>query len=164
MKKLLFVIALLALIAAGCNSVSTNANQAPVNQPVVTQTTVGFLVSPDVYTKYCDGANMDSAGYKKSLTKLETQVVQGNLSKAEIAKQAVILASKAANLTTIIDNGTDFVKIVGDTAYMKPIEGWAGVSIFMCAWQPLVETNLQQFPEIKQVIWINDPQKWDAFK
>jgi hypothetical protein len=164
MKKSLIVIALLSLIAAGCNSVSTNTNQAPVNQPAVTQTTVSYLVSPDINTKYCDGVNMDSAGYKKSLTIHKTQIVPGNLTKAEIAKQALILASKTANLTTIIDNETDFVKIVGDTAYMKPIDGWAGVSIFMCAWQPLVEANLQQFPEIKQIIWINDPQKWDTFK
>jgi hypothetical protein len=131
------------------------------NQITSGQTSVNFLVSPDVYTKYCDGANMDSIGYKKSLTKLETRVMPGNLSAAEIAKQAVILASKASTLETVIDNEPDFIKIIGDTAYVKPIDGWAGVSIFMCAWQPLVETNLLQFSTIKKVTWMNDLQKWN---
>ncbi len=161
MKKFLFIIALLALFTAGCNLVPTTQNQTPVNHPVITHSFVSFLVSPDVYTKYCDGVNMDSAGYRKSLTKLETQVVTGNLStNAEIAKEAVILTSKAATLETMIDNNPDFVRIIGDTAYMKPIDGWAGVSIFLCAWQPLVEINLLQFPEIKNVAWMNDLQKW----
>ncbi|MDD5340847.1 MAG: hypothetical protein PHC97_00195 [Patescibacteria group bacterium] len=162
MKKFLFIAVLLATLTAGCSLTPTNQNQPPVNQ--VSETTVSFLVSPDAYTKYCNGADMDSAGYKKSLTKLETQTVPGNLTTAEIAKEAVILASKESTLETITGNQPDFIKIVDDTAYIIPIEGWAGVSIFMCAWQPLVETNLLQFSEIKNVVWVNNAQQWAALK
>lgn len=162
MKKILFVIALLALITAGCNLSSMNQNQAPTNQPSApTETTVSFLISPDVYTKYCDGANMDSEGYKASITKQITKTLLGtNLSQNELVNKTIILASEESNLTTVVSADQDFIRIVNDTAYVKPIEGWAGVSIFMCAWKPLVETNILFLTNIKNVVWLNDLQKW----
>jgi hypothetical protein len=163
MKKFLLLpilILALASLATACSLVPTqikNVNQSQnVNQNqnvnLNPQATISFLTSKDEYTKYCNGADMDSEGYRKSLTELNTKIINGtNLSKEELIKQSVIAASEQAQLDTVISNDQNFLKIVGDTAYIKPIEGWAGVSIFMCAWQPLVEVNLLRYPEIKKV-------------
>ena len=162
MKKSLFVIALLSLFTTGCNLVSTSQNQPSTNQlsaPI--ETTVNFLVSPDVYIKYCDGANMDSEGYRKSITKQVTKTLPGvNLSQNELINKTIVLASEEANLTSVTSMDQDFIRIINDTAYIKPFGGWAGVSIFMCAWQPLVETNILYLTNIKNIVWMNDLQKW----
>jgi hypothetical protein len=170
MKKFIFVIALLSLIAAGCgntnqalvNQPTANINQVPVNQPTVTQMNVSFLVSPDVYTKYCDGANMDSEGYRKSIAKQVTKILPGtNFTQNELVNKIIVLASEESNLTSVTSMDQNFIKIVDDTAYIKPIEGWAGVSIFLCAWKPLVETNILYLTNIKNVVWMNDLGKWN---
>ncbi|OGY40903.1 MAG: hypothetical protein A2Y82_03470 [Candidatus Buchananbacteria bacterium RBG_13_36_9] len=163
-KIFLFSILLLTLIfISGCNLISNNLNQ---NQYVASRENqkIIFYTSPDPYTKYCNGADMDSAGYKNSLTKSNTISIAGKLSRTDIIKMSVRQASKNANLETITNSEPDFLKIIGDTTYLKPIDGWAGVSIFLCAWKPLVEVNLLHFPEIKKVEWINDLQKWGELK
>jgi len=172
MKKILLSVFAGFLILAGCNAnqvTGNNQNAVPQNQnlnsqpviPETQKTTVTYFVSPDEYTKYCNGGDMDSAGYQKSLTKKLTKTVEGtNLTLVEKAYLTVNSASEQANLSNIIETDNNYLKISGQTVYIKPVDGWAGVSIFLCAWQPLVETNLLQFPEIKKIEWLNDPQKW----
>lgn len=161
MKKFLFVIVLLVLTTAGCNLVPAKQIQPQTNQTPA-ETTVNFLVSPDVYTKYCDGANMDSEGYRKSIVKQVTKILPGtNFSQNELINKIIVLASEESNLTSVTSMDQNFIKIVNDTAYIKPIEGWAGVSIFLCAWKPLVETNILYLTNIKNVAWMNDLGKWN---
>lgn len=176
MKKiaLFFLAAIVLTLTFGCNAkpvTVSNQNIAPLNQnlnsqPIVTPEppkteVINYLVSEDEYTKYCNGGDMDSAGYQKSLTKKMTKTVEGtNLTLLEKTYLAVNAASEQANLNNIVEADNNYLKISGQTVYIKPVDGWAGVSIFLCAWQPLVETNLLQFPEIKKIEWLNDPQKW----
>ncbi len=159
---LIFCLIALTLLIAGC-SLLPNQNQSQnqnLNKP--TTTTISYLTSPDDYIKYCNGADMDSDGYRNSLTQKETKILnQTNLSQTELITQTVIVASQAANLTTITSQDQNFIKIIGDTAYIEPIEGWAGVSIFLCAWKPLVEVNILQFSEIKNIVWVNNINQWN---
>lgn len=155
MKKFLFLLLVLFLFA-GCN---LNSNKlAPQSE---SKTSINFLVSTEPYTNFCNGADMDSDGYKKSLTQVKTVEVAGNLNLAEKIKVSITKASNLANLMTAIQNQPDFIKIVDDTAYIAPIDAWAGVSIFLCAWKPLVETNILQYPEIKKVMWVSDQRQWE---
>lgn len=160
MKKNFFIILALFLFS-GCNSIAPNYNQVVAPQQ---NNEISFYTSDDAYTKYCNGVDMNSEGYKNSLTKIQTISIGGILTREDIIGIAVIQASKKANLTTITAMESDFLKIIGDIAYIRPIEGWAGVSIFLCAWKPLVEVNLLQFPEIKKVEWVNDLNAWNNLK
>lgn len=127
---------------------------------------ISYLVSTADRYKYCNGANMDSAGYRKTITKLVTQLVpKQNLSREAFINETIKMASGRDNV--IFGSYKTVVKIKGNTAYIRPIDGWAGISIFMCAWQPLVEVNLLRFPEIKKVVWLSccdqdDFDKWAA--
>jgi len=165
MKKILLFIFLLVILT-GCNLNQLSVKIQPLNQAEnlnqPTGTTINFLVSNYEYTKYCNGADMDSEGYKNSLTVKETKIIpQTNLTQEQLLTQTIDAASEKANLTSITSMDQNFLKIVDDTVYIEPIEGWAGVSIFLCAWKPLVEVNLLQFPEIKKVKWVSDLQKWE---
>lgn len=174
MKKIIALIFLITVVTliSGCNAnqvAINNQNTESLNtQPVIPETpktTVTYFVSPNEYIKYCNGEDMDSAGYKKSITRKMSNLVEGDdLSLEQKAKIAINEASALANLGDITSIDNNYLKISGNTAYLKPVEGWAGVSIFLCAWQPLVEVNLLQYPEIKKIIWLDDFKKWDEIK
>lgn len=163
MKKTISFLALLSLATfiSGCSLFQpiakdqSNANQT-VNLAEPAKTTISFLVSTEDVSKYCNGGDMDSAGFRKTITKTLTKdAASANLPRNELIKQTIVAASEEENLTTITQGpaADDFLKIAGDTAYLAPIDGWAGVSIFLCAWKPLVEVNLLSFPEIKNIVW-----------
>lgn len=151
MKKLFTTIATLVLLGAGC---------APVvnSPPASASTTITYFVPPkDVQYTYCNGAEMDSAGYKKTLTQKVTKVVPGNLVTEEKIKTTLLLAKtdtlaprssgEITNIaSTTFNNGTV-------NLYPYPEGAWAGVSIFACAWKPFVEKQLEQFPEVKKIEW-----------
>ena len=191
MKKIVLIPACLfcIIILAGCGKPQTqpnknmnkqlppdvNVNKGSINQAVpqndnqppdqnITpepKVTITALVSTQDKLTFCNGADMDSEGYKKTITKkLTTTMQEANPSLQERLKAAIIAASQAESLTDVTDMEKDFIKISGDTAYLKPVEGWAGVSIFLCAWKPLVEANIQQYPETKKIEWVNDPIQW----
>ena len=170
-KAVFFFILLLTLIfISGCNfsqpisKTLPNSNQtANLNQP--TKTSINFLVSTEERLKYCNGDVMDSEGFRKTITKtLVRDVTPASLSSAELIKQAIIAASEQENLTDVIAVENDFLRIINDTAYLRPIDGWAGVSIFLCAWKPLVEVNLLYLANIQKVVWVEDLQKWGELK
>lgn len=162
MKKY-FLIAILAgaLMLAGFGCANLNKKEAgqikeigQVN--VAPQTKMKFFVSPngpESKLKYCNGAEMDSAGYKNSLTEKAEVHLSQKLSGIDLIKRTLDEAAAAEGFSPNLAADADYVKIVGDTAYLKPVDGWAGVSIFLCAWQPFVEKNLEQFSEIKKVEW-----------
>lgn len=163
---LLFLPVLTLFFISGCNfiqpapKIQPNANQsADISQP--TETTINFLVPTEDSLKYCNGADMDSEGYRKTITETMAITLPGaNLTNDDLIKQSIIAASDKAKLNSITSTDQNFLKIIGDTAYLKSVEGWAGVSIFLCAWKPLVEVNLLYLANIKNVIWVADLNKW----
>jgi hypothetical protein len=112
-----------------------------------------LLGKPDGRPNFCDGENMDSAGYKAALTKRIAKIVPGRLTTEEKIRTTLRLAvagsgsfgeNYALTANTTFGNGI---------VTMHSASGWAGSSIFYCAWKPFVERNLEQFPEVKEIKW-----------
>jgi len=119
--------------------------------------TFSYLVSNDPYSglnfvsSFCDGTNMDSAGYKSMLTNeiSKTRILPKSLTTEEKIKKTLHFALNN-NTDTLIDN-----LIFENGIVTMPVEdGWAGVSIFYCRWKPFVEKNLEQFSEVKEIKWV----------
>jgi hypothetical protein len=142
---------------------NSNKNSLPEVTDTVTPTgtEISYYLSTEDSLKYCDGNNMDSEGYRKTLTKKMIALVPGELTLKEKALKTIELADQAADNTLPYED-SNYIKIIGDTALIEPIGGWAGVSIFLCSWKPFIEVNLLQFPEIKKVLWVNDSQEWSS--
>jgi hypothetical protein len=45
------------------------------------------------------------------------------------------------------------IQIENETAYISPIEWWAGISITMCSCHPEIEVNLLQLSWISKVVF-----------
>jgi len=110
------------------------------------------LSKPENKTNFCDGANMDSAGYKTALTKQITVTLPENLT---IEKKIIKTLSLGANAEQY---GEEYTNIASTTfkngiVTMYSLNGWAGSSIFYCSWKPFVEKNLEQFSEVKEIRW-----------
>ena len=113
--------------------------------------TISYLISKEDPTKYCNGADMDSAGYRKTIiTEATTTAPKANMTETELVKNTIIAAT--TGMCQDVMKQLDF-KVTSGTAYIPPIEGWAGVSITMCSCKPQVEVNVLKIPGIKQVIW-----------
>lgn len=104
---------------------------------------------------FCDGENMDSTGYKSSLTKKIIQTVPGSLTIEERIKTTLVLAAEAQSFNKMYTR-TDNITFENGIVTMHSASGWAGSSIFYCAWTPFVERNLEQFGEIKKINWQAD--------
>jgi len=154
------ICAAIVLAGFGCANLNKKETGRISQVNVAPQTKMKFFVSPngpESKLKYCNGAEMDSAGYKNSLTE-EAQVhLSQKLSGIDLIKRTLDEAAAAEGFSPNLAADADYVKVVGDTAYLKPVDGWAGVSIFLCAWQPFVEKNLEQFSEIKKIEWTSPP-------
>jgi hypothetical protein len=113
--------------------------------------TITYLISPADSTKYCNGVDMDSAGYQKTITterttstpELNTTILQ--LIKATINAATTGMCREALNQTSITESN--------GVVTISPLEGWAGVSITMCSCKPQVEVNLLRLPGITKVVW-----------
>jgi hypothetical protein len=163
MKYILPAIVLLTLTGAGCAAIGHNPQTGTPSNPtpsapsstVQANTTITYYISADSSTKYCNGADMNSADFKNALTKKVTTTVGGILSTQDEIINTLMEGAAAEgwnNAYTRVDSTTYDNGVVT----LRPASGWAGSSIFMCAWQPFVEKNLQQFTEIKQVKWEYD--------
>lgn len=156
----IIIFAVLMALLSGCNLFSKKQET-----PVVKETQITYFTSAEDTNKFCNGADMDSEGFRKSITKENKATIpMGDLNKNELILQTLIYASNHVDFSwtgTVTEN---YLKIIGDTAYIQPIEGWAGVSIFLCYWKPFVEVNLMQFPEIKKVEWTTDQLQYDQLK
>lgn len=113
--------------------------------------TISYLVSPEDPTKYCNGADMDSAGFRKTITKeMSTSTKEADPSLSQLAAETI----KAATTGTCREAlGQVGIKVSNGVATIPPIEGWAGVSIALCSCKPLVEANLLRIPGISKVDW-----------
>lgn len=168
MKKFLFVVVFFILIISGCNLITAKQNQPQTNQtPAPSETTISFLISTEDKLKYCDGANMDSEGYRKTINKETIGFIpETNLTREELIKKTILIANEVSGLNFAQAQGQkeNYIKIINDAAYIQPTDGYAGVSIALCSWQPFVEVNLLRFPEIKNVVWVNDWPNWNELK
>ncbi len=148
--KLVLVLTAIVFLGAGC--VALQKNQTP--KPAETkndQRTIKYLISNEDTTKYCNGADMSSIGYRKTITKEETTTTaKGDGTEAELVKS--ILSVATTGMCQNVMKQLDF-KVASGTVFIPPIEGWAGVSITMCSCVPQVEVNLLQMPGIQKVIW-----------
>ncbi|MHB8903826.1 MAG: Gmad2 immunoglobulin-like domain-containing protein [Patescibacteria group bacterium] len=128
------------------NDQNNIVNTASTSTPIIT-----YLVSKEDPIKYCNGADMDSVGYQKTITvKESTSTLEINPTKVQIIK-AVINAATTGMCRSVL-NQLDITEDKG-TVSIPPIDAWAGVSITMCSCKPQVETNLLQIPGITKVIW-----------
>jgi hypothetical protein len=117
-----------------------------------TSTVITYLISSEDPLKYCNGADMDSAGFRKTITvEMSSTTPETNLTLAQLAKKTAILATNGM-CQTVLQQGGDFT-VASSTVQIPPIEGWAGVSIVMCYCQSQVEVNMLCLPGITKVVW-----------
>ena len=156
---LTLVIVTLITTTTGCSLFQPN--QISVEP---TENTISLLISTEDSLKYCNGADMDSEGFRKTITQKETATIpETNISPEQLANKMLVLAAQKADITfpQSNENPLNYIKIRNQIAYIEPTEGWAGVSIFLCFWKPFVEVNLLQLPEIKKVEWVNSNDEWN---
>jgi hypothetical protein len=128
-----------------------NTSTTTSENPAATSTTLTYLVSPEDTTKYCNGEDMNSADYQKTITiKESTTTSEINPTKIETIK--TILSAATTGMCNTVLGQLDITENNG-TVYIPQIDGWAGVSITMCSCKPQVEVNLLQIPGITNVIW-----------
>ena len=141
--KLALLMCAVILLGAGCSVPQTVQKEKT--------STITYLISKEDPTKYCNGAEMDSAGYRKTITiEVATITPKANMTETELVKNTIIAAT--TGMCQEVMKQSDF-KVASGTIYIPPIEGWAGVSITMCSCKPQVEVNVLRLPGIKQVIW-----------
>ncbi len=125
-------------------------------ESAATDYTFTYLTSPDETTTYCDGANMDTDGYRASLTVKHTGTIpKANPTTSEILR-ATIDAATTGTCHTVMSQAT-FTEKDG-VVTISPIDAWAGISISMCSCKPQVEVNILQIPGMKKVIWSDGSQ------
>lgn len=119
--------------------------------PFFLKPVLSYVVSPVDATTYCDGAKMDSEGYRKTITvEKTTSTPAENPTKAQLVK-ATILAATTGMCNTVMGQATITEK--NGTIFIPPIGAWAGVSITMCSCRPIVETNVLRIPGVTKVVW-----------
>lgn len=113
-------------------------------------TLITYLASAEETTKFCDGENMDSDGYRQTITVEKTApAAAGELSPTDLAQATLSAATEGTMCQQVVQQAT----VSNGALYIPPIDGWAGVSITMCWCRPLVEVNALRLPEVTQVIW-----------
>jgi hypothetical protein len=113
---------------------------------------INYLISPEDPLKYCNGGDMNSDAFRKTITvPMSSTTPEINLTEAQIAKDTAILSTSGMCQDVLRQLG-DFT-VASSTVSIPPIDGWAGVSIVTCYCQPQVEVNLLRLPGITKVIW-----------
>lgn len=167
-NKLLFLLIISAAVAglSGCIFPPTGTTSRPIMAvPVpasVGMTSITYFLPTEDKLKYCNGADMDSAGFEKTITsRVEKQYYGQFASDEALVNEALSAAAEAGGFSPnpVKDSGNAYIKLKDKTAYIAPTEGWAGVSIFLCAWKPFVETNLKQFSFIEKIVWTST-EEW----
>jgi hypothetical protein len=148
-KKLLIVLAFVVVL--GACLYAEYRYYAPKSSVIAPEYTFTYLTSAAETTAYCDGENMDSAGYQASLTVKNTGTIAKSNPSTEEKIRATIDASTTGMCHTAMSQAT-FTEKDG-VVTISPIDAWAGASIVMCSCKPQVEANILQVPGIKQVIW-----------
>ncbi len=143
-KTWILIFIILVLAGIGRYVIYRSTNTPPAE-------TITYLVSASDPAKYCNGSDMDSSGYQKTITiKKTARAKEANPTKIQIAKETIHLA--ATGMCRTVMDQLDMTEKDGVVS-IPPFDGWAGVSIVMCSCKPLVETNLLQIPGIVKVEW-----------
>jgi membrane-bound inhibitor of C-type lysozyme len=120
---------------------------------VPVSTSVEYMTSkadPDIF---CNGADMDSEGYRKTITQAgETNVTRTDLVLADKVK-AAIRAASGDRCKQVADKVVDGITIKNGVVYIPPVEGYAGVSIALCSCKPLYEVNAHLQEGVARVVW-----------
>lgn len=112
-----------------------------------------YLVSAEDSVKYCNGADMDSDGYRQTINVVKPLTIIEANSTLKQTIAAVINAATTGNCQRVASNFG--LSSDASTVYIAPVDAWAGVSITMCSCQPQVEVNLLRLPGIKKVTWLS---------
>jgi len=168
MKKIILITLFTGILTliSGCknqtpplpeNSQDSNQEVPKKNQdttqpiPTKSETYLTYLSSTEDPLRYCNGDDMDSDGYRKTIThNVTTNILIDKMTQNELAK-ATVLAATSGMCKSIMEQTA--IKVVGNTAYIGVIEGKAGISIIMCSCRPEIEVNLLQLPSINKVIF-----------
>jgi len=113
--------------------------------------TITYLISQSDPVKYCNGVDMDSTGYQKTITtEMTTSTSELNTNILQLIKSIINVATTGMCREAL--NRVDITENKG-VVTISPIEAWAGVSITMCSCRPQVEVNLLRLPGITEVLW-----------
>jgi hypothetical protein len=126
-------------------------NGTTLEKTVAPTQKVTYLISEASTTKYCNGVDMDSAGYQKTITVKKSTSTEAVVPTTLQIVKTVISAATTGMCHTVM-TGLN-VSVNGGVVKIPAIDGWAGVSIVMCSCKPQVEVNLLQIPGITQVVW-----------
>jgi len=109
------------------------------------------LVSAESSSVYCNGEQMDSAGYRKTLTREKPIEIPPEGASDTDTVRAVVDAATEGMCQTVMHQ-LEYKNEAG-TLHIPPFDAWAGVSIAMCSCQPEVEVNFARIPGVKRVVW-----------
>jgi hypothetical protein len=165
------VIAVVAIfLAARKPDYPPKQNQPALITPaVVSPKNVSLYYSTAEKTKFCNGDDMDSAGYAKTINEQAAFPLSESLKTPE------------AQFSYLVNAGADYVgepyscpasfvkdlqfKFRNDVAYLfNPGGGWAGISIEMCTCEPFLDYNLSRSFGITKTSWVGSQAEWDAIK
>lgn len=150
--------AVFLIIVLGAYVIFINSNKTPSQNPAL----ITYLVSLADPARYCNGADLDSAGYQKTIiVKKATSTAEINSTKLQIIK--TVINAGTTGMCRRVMNQLNLTENNG-TVYIPPIDGWAGESIVMCSCQPQVEVNLLQIPGITKVVWSTTVTKADSIR
>jgi hypothetical protein len=113
--------------------------------------TITVLLGNDPETAYCDGERMDSAGYRRTLTKEKELRLPPEGASASDVVRAVIDAATVGMCNTVMRQLE--YRIEAGSVHIPPFDSWAGVSMTMCTCQPEIEVNLVRIPGVARVVW-----------
>jgi hypothetical protein len=161
MKKFTYLVAAgaaLMMLGAGCSPAprlpqANNAQNLPLagNVNVVKTADINYLASSADMAKFCNGADMDSDGFRKTITVKKTAVAtKSDLTPLELV-QETLAAATGDRCVQVLNKAN--IKVANGIVTMAPVEGWAGVSISLCGCKPLIEVNALQIPGIAKVVW-----------
>ncbi len=138
---------------SGVSESSFNANYPVYDGPSLSST-VNFFISNEDPNKYCNGADMDSDGYRKTINVQRSVVTaQKELTQTQLVIAAIKAASGERCQNLVTGGVVDGIKVANGVVTIPPIDAWAGVSITMCSCKPLFEVNALNVPGVTKVVW-----------
>jgi hypothetical protein len=109
------------------------------------------LVSNEPASTYCNGAQMDSAGYRRTLTQEKPLELPPEGASETTLVRAVVDAATEGMCRTVMRQLE--YREDGGTLHIPPLDAWAGISITMCSCRPAVELNFARIPGVARVVW-----------
>ena len=95
---------------------------------------------------------MQSDEWVKTITiTQEKRVRHFWVSHQQMLNLSVLYASQAMHLSK--HHVIPQITLSRGIAYVAPVEGFAGVSIWMCQFKPLIEKNIRQYPFVQKIVW-----------